>query len=317
MHHFEPIEDADLVKFYPKGVNLDSGDQCSIAGIFSLPAVSETQAGTISAETYKKLLAKQDAFAAGDGLTLSNGKLSVSGDVKKQLFIDLWNRACKVLSQVYGQYNQETGYFELNGLTDITYSEAITIFCAGVAPVAYPVCYFNHCWGRTNLPFYLPDADYTKDTSRMFYYSSMEVIYNPQVLCERTYTGSSQLTTLLNPIQVVWKNTYAPFGNCAKLSDVTFEVTDRWLCDSLDLRACPNLSLATIQSFSSDASTGRTGGLTVYVDENIYSLLTTGKPSGSSLVPVNSADWKAAYLNAYQKNIIFACDNTKTTSTDE
>lgn len=52
-----------------------------------------------------------------------------------QIFIDLWNEACKFGSgtganRVYGQYNEETGYFELNGITDITYEEAVAIYIA-------------------------------------------------------------------------------------------------------------------------------------------------------------------------------------------
>lgn len=44
-----------------------------------------------------------------------------------QSFIDQWNEACGV----WGKYNEVTGYFELNGLTDITYEEAVAIYQAG------------------------------------------------------------------------------------------------------------------------------------------------------------------------------------------
>lgn len=44
-----------------------------------------------------------------------------------QVFIDQWNTACGI----WGRYNEETGYFELNGLTDITYEEALSIMAAG------------------------------------------------------------------------------------------------------------------------------------------------------------------------------------------
>lgn len=40
-----------------------------------------------------------------------------------QLFIDQWTQA----AQGYGCYNENTGFFELNGLIDITYKEALTI----------------------------------------------------------------------------------------------------------------------------------------------------------------------------------------------
>lgn len=45
-------------------------------------------------------------------------------DSKRALFIDLWNDACGG----YGKYNAETGYFELNGITDLEYDEAKRIY---------------------------------------------------------------------------------------------------------------------------------------------------------------------------------------------
>lgn len=39
-------------------------------------------------------------------------------------FVDLWNQACGV----WGKYNDATGYFELNGLTDISYRQALDIY---------------------------------------------------------------------------------------------------------------------------------------------------------------------------------------------
>lgn len=66
----------------------------------SLPVASSTQAGIITAADKVKL----DSLAP-----------------KEQLFIDMWNSAC-------GKYNTETGFYELNGLTDITYEQALTIY---------------------------------------------------------------------------------------------------------------------------------------------------------------------------------------------
>lgn len=47
-------------------------------------------------------------------------------ELKKDLFIDLWKTAV----DKDGGYNEETGFFELNGLTDITYEEALVIYNA-------------------------------------------------------------------------------------------------------------------------------------------------------------------------------------------
>lgn len=68
-----------------------------------------------------------------------------------QLFIDLWNAACGV----WGRYNEVTGFFELNGLTDITYAEAMSIYEAGAINTYDCAGYFkigNQSIIRTNLP---------------------------------------------------------------------------------------------------------------------------------------------------------------------
>lgn len=54
--------------------------------------------------------------------------------LKKDLFIDMWNEACKgrrSINEIYGRYNPETDLFELNGLTDITFEQAINIYKFG------------------------------------------------------------------------------------------------------------------------------------------------------------------------------------------
>lgn len=60
--------------------------------------------------------------------TLEDFNKVTQEDLKKALFIDLWNQACKYKTVIHGKYNKDTGFFELNGLTDITYEEAIRIY---------------------------------------------------------------------------------------------------------------------------------------------------------------------------------------------
>ena len=69
-----------------------------------------------------------------------------------QVFIDQWNTACGI----WGRYNEETGYFELNGLTDITYEEALRIFFRTIsfsAQCSRRIYTVNDI--RTNLPLQL------------------------------------------------------------------------------------------------------------------------------------------------------------------
>lgn len=60
-------------------------------------------------------------------------------------FIDQW----KTAAAEFGTYNEDTGYFELNGLTDITYKQAIAIY---EQTAHRDRLYYNGCQCRTNLP---------------------------------------------------------------------------------------------------------------------------------------------------------------------
>lgn len=73
-------------------------------------------------------------------------------EAKRAVFIDQWNTACGI----WGRYNDETGYFELNGLMDITYEEALRIFFRTIsfsAQCSRRIFTVNDI--RTNLPLQL------------------------------------------------------------------------------------------------------------------------------------------------------------------
>lgn len=79
-------------------------------------------------EVDDKLSAKANttkASTTSDGLMSKEDKAKLDGlSPKEQLFIDMWNNACGT----NGKYNTETGFYELNGLTDITYEQALAIY---------------------------------------------------------------------------------------------------------------------------------------------------------------------------------------------
>lgn len=62
-----------------------------------------------------------------DYLENMKGNEGDTGGRPPQSFIDLWNNRCKYGNGIHGKYNEESGYFELNGLTDIGYDEAMRI----------------------------------------------------------------------------------------------------------------------------------------------------------------------------------------------
>ncbi len=85
-----------------------------------------------------------------------NGKLPAEvlpDSAKELLFRDLWDDTCGS----YGKYNTETGSYELNGLTDITYEQALEIYNSGMfSPIGGSVETRQYCGNtgiRTNLPY--------------------------------------------------------------------------------------------------------------------------------------------------------------------
>lgn len=101
-------------KFNDNAVKYDElGEKPSINGMM------------LSGNKTSKDLKLQGALRTSADLALSSGDvLSLTDMAKKRLFIDLWNQ-CAV---DFGRYNEETGFFELNGLTDLTYEDALMIF---------------------------------------------------------------------------------------------------------------------------------------------------------------------------------------------
>lgn len=66
-----------------------------------------------------------------DDENVANAVTKTVAEAKKALFIDMWNERCQYVKgeeYAHGKYNEETGYFELNGITDITYEEALRIY---------------------------------------------------------------------------------------------------------------------------------------------------------------------------------------------
>ena len=92
-----------------------------------------------------------------------------------QTFIDLWNEACGK----YGRYNEATGYFELNGFTDITYAEALRIYEVGAPETSNMACRYANAKIRTNLPPMFNKKAltvYAGNTTRIIDQSSIKVL---------------------------------------------------------------------------------------------------------------------------------------------
>lgn len=144
----------------------------------------------------------------------------------KQCFIDQWNAA----AGPYGCYNEATGFFELNGLKDITYAEAMEIYAVSAGWGANSSDYnraltaklFSGFQGRTLFP-----ARYKMP------WASMANMFNgcPNLEAIRiTRTGSIIPSS---------DSEYAIFRNCTKLKRVFDEI--QYFVDNLTFQGCKAL----------------------------------------------------------------------------
>lgn len=144
-------------------------------------------------------------------------------ELKKDLFIDMWEHECKFAGKdhYFGRYNQETGFFELNEITDITYEEALQIWARSLHTqlpcghqVTQPYLFGGTGWSdydrytkcRTYFPFY-SGGGYTAPNLTNFFLSN-HVVETLNFVCgyANALSNSSNLTNA--------------FGNCRKLRKI-------------------------------------------------------------------------------------------------
>ncbi|MBD5367262.1 MAG: hypothetical protein HDR82_09765 [Bacteroides sp.] len=248
----------------------------------------------------KANLAIMELTTAPDGnLALSpDGQLSLTDMAKRRLFIDLWNEACGT----YGRYNPTTGYFELNGLTDITYQQAIAIYVntIGSKNTTNLAAGFDRMIIRTNLPFLtLTKAEKGVELSSAFRLSDVEVVNLNYQNNDRTplkiidsaqwIFQSANLHTVIGIIQfggtLPWYNGFGPKIQNIKIANLKSSIT---------FQNCPLLSFESLQFVVDNATNTTTITITVHPD--VYTKLTDE----------NNPEWHQLMLDAADKNIQFA-----------
>lgn len=111
---------------------------------------------------------KQDVLTTSEDLNISSENvLSLTDAAKMKLFIDMWD----VMVGNAGGYNTTTAYFELNGLSDITYGQAKIIYNS----------YYQ---------------TYTKDADYNFSYKSIRT--NPPIKYYKSGATTTAVATFLN-----------------------------------------------------------------------------------------------------------------------
>lgn len=209
-----------------------------------------------------------------------------------KLFIDMWNKACGV----QGCYNESTGLFELNGLTDITYEQALKIF-------EHPLRTSYDCRG------YLWNAGIK--TNLM-----LSNVGTGPVNCQNMFNNSGIVIACL-PNNIIAGMIDGMFVNCGSLKEVIgiismqsstgqFNEANNTPCEklflhrinrSLKMQFFYKLNLESWQYMVSHAI--NTSAITITVHPNVYAKLTDE----------SNTEWHQLLLDATEKQIQFVTND--------
>lgn len=218
-----------------------------------------------------------------------------------QSFIDLWNYACGK----WGRYNESTRLFELNGLTDITYNEAIAIW----RHTAFSSSYFpSYC--RTNIPHRYVAA---------YGFAPRVWFSNIEVLNILPYNESN------SNLQIPQNDTFDWYDVKIERVIGVMKATDKIY--TVHARSLPTLVEIKISGISKNfynlanapkvnldswiflvANSANTTDITITVHANVYAKLTgdTTNSAAAVLTPEEIAQWSALLDTAVDRNIRFA-----------
>lgn len=217
------------------------------------------------------------------------------------------------------RYNRTTGFFELNGLTDITEAQMRDIY-RYTSPPVYSSDNVSLSYGRalfrTNLP---PNAShYWIDTNRLFAGNTvLEVARLPRYysdgthftkFCRDTFTECHSLREITEVIVAPQNKSdsytwYGTFTGCFELETVRIKN----LYGNISFANSPLISSDSISYLVENRTTAHTDVITVTVHTDVFAKLTgdTTNPAVAALTPSELAQWQQILTAATAKNISF------------
>ena len=270
--------------------------------------IDESIANFVNTTPEKLEVINQISEKLNDDSNLANTLITTTSDAWKELFIKLWDCACKETNPYceYGKYNRETGYFELNGLTDITYEEALEIFkYKGSVFTGMPVMSGSNC--RTNLlinPFACGNAIRLSSTSAMaFSGNKLKIVriskegrgVQLENVVLNLFYGSGNLEEILGDIVINNITNESVFSSNDKEFSKLKEIRLIRLTNSLSriLKNSPYLSLESLQYLIANAA--NVTAITVTVHHDVF----------AKLSDESNTEWHKVYTDALARNISF------------
>lgn len=166
-------------------------------------------------------------------------------------------------------YNAATGYFELNGLVDITAEQMNRILQDSAGTPFLNAYAFAKSMARTFVPIKTSNGSFGNDTTRAFYgCNNLEVIaFESSVYVstgEAMFTGCTKLREIRNGVLVVYANI---FNQLPSLEEVSVRARA-----SLSFERSANLSTQSIEFLVERAE--NTAPITISLHPNVYARVT-------------------------------------------
>ena len=218
-----------------------------------------------------------------------NATSDAIAEAKKALFIDEWNQMCcngAIGNNVekIGGYNSETGYFELNGITDIDYYEALRIYQYALE---YPnPTRIDNINIRTNLikQSTISMFDLLPNIKNLFRGDKLltcRISNESSFACRPSVADSAflhcpNLHTVYGIVDLglISKSTTLNLFNKASFFAALKDMKIRKLKQGFELTQAPNLSLESMQYLINNAA--NTTPITIEVHPSMYAKLTGG-----------------------------------------
>lgn len=237
-----------------------------------------------------------------DETTLPDLNTFTREDLKKDLFIDMWKKQVGK----YGTYNEDTGYFELGTIKDLTYNDALNIWAAGVYHGTTTIVGFymhgtinldSNIRARANLPRVGGINGSQVKMDFTFYANSFieQVIFQFGTVGPSTFYLCERLRQIGLEDSLLYSlnssNTEESYKNCPKLELIYGALRGG---NNINVSWSPLLKLETFKCWLDNCFI--TSPITITVHEDVYNKLTDEE----------NTEWYAVNQAAIAKQITFA-----------
>jgi hypothetical protein len=289
--------DADAVRFNKStllaNAPIENSDPQIINQSYQFPMASKTKAGAITSDDYTKL--SYTFYKEAEGELVPKG------------FVDQWNSN----AGDYGKFNEETGYFELNGITDIPYSEALVIM--SLYNGQYNSSQINRAFSpgyNTNLKkvrtlflvsLFAANADSTF-YSDVACYKALRVYFNNVTTIAGAFNVPG-LEYVYGEIKLNNSVTSSQVANAIGKDVKYIRISN--LKVSANFRYAVALDYDSMEYLITEAT--NTSAISITVSAAVYAKLTgdTTNSAAAALSTEEAAKWKALVTTAANKNITF------------